>query len=82
MNEELERIKRERGGRCHNPDCNRDLMGPEQKDFYYCNDCWDANLAHRFLPYKDGCDLCENPPEHRCHDVIWARDYLLSLKKW
>jgi hypothetical protein len=44
FNWSLESLKRQRGNRC--VQCTRYLI-PTDKDYAFCNDCWNANLGVR-----------------------------------
>ena len=79
----LEDMKRDRGGLCHN--CGKDIMGTDEKDHTFCNNCWYDMLKHPF-ELEDGDPLCaqcgedENSPYHTKYMESKQVDYL--TKKW
>lgn len=66
----LNEMKKSRGGHCFN--CKVNIMGDDQLDHTFCNDCWNKLMAHPYREYIDmegevGCDICDEPKNSRTH---------------
>ena len=68
----LHDMKADRGGHCKR--CGIDIMSPDQQDHTFCNNCWDAMMAHPYEEWRDmegevGWEYCDYPKEHAIHVV-------------